>query len=120
MKCITVVVPLCLAIVANNAPSQVRSHSAPVSNGFSIPKEGFVPTADVAISIAEAVLVPVYGKERILSERPFRASLEGQIWFVTGTVPCRNPPPGAECPGGAAEVRISKKTGQILFMIHTM
>jgi hypothetical protein len=84
-----------------------------------IPKEGFVPSAEVALNIAEAVLNPVYGKELIISERPFKATLNGDVWMVIGSVPCDNPPPGAVCPGGSAEVRISKKTGQILYMSHS-
>ena len=81
-----------------------------------VPKGGFVPTATVAVAIAEAVLVPVYGKQQIDSERPFNAELSGDVWDVTGTVACN--PPGSICPGGAAEVKIAKKTGEILFMTH--
>lgn len=93
------------------AYSQVGS-----THGF-VPKEGFVPNETVALAVAEAVLIPVYGKNTINNERPFKAMLHGNIWVVTGTVPCDGPP-GAVCPGGAAEVRVSKKTGQILFMTH--
>jgi len=80
------------------------------------PKGGFVPTAAVAEAIAEAVLVPVYGKHQIDSERPLKAKLSGDVWDVNGTVACN--PPGSVCPGGAAEVKISKRTGEILFMTH--
>ena len=83
-----------------------------------VPPNGFVPTAETAIAVAEAVLIPVYGKDQIESERPFKAVLNENVWVVTGSVPCHNPPPGAECPGGAAEIKISKWTGQILFMTH--
>lgn len=81
-----------------------------------IPKDGFVPTAAVAEAIAEAVLIPVYGKQQIDSERPLKAKLSGNVWDVNGTVACN--PPGSICPGGAAEVKISKRTGEILFMTH--
>lgn len=81
-----------------------------------VPKDGFVPTPMVAVAVAEAVLVPVYGKQQIESERPFHAKLSGDVWNVSGTVACN--PPGSICPGGAAEVRISKRTGEILFMTH--
>ncbi|HZS57020.1 MAG TPA: NTF2 fold immunity protein [Bryobacteraceae bacterium] len=91
--------------------------AAKAANGY-VPLNGFVPTAETAIAVAEAVLQPVYGKEQIESERPFKAVLNGNVWVVTGSVPCHNPPPGAECPGGAAEIRISKRTGQVLFMTH--
>jgi hypothetical protein len=82
-----------------------------------VPKDGFVPNATVALAIADAVLTPVYGKKTVDSERPFKAALNGNVWTVTGSVPCDGPP-GAVCPGGAAEVRIYKRTGQILFMTH--
>ena len=87
------------------------------SNRGVVPKEGFVPNESVALAIAEAVLVPMYGKSVIDSDRPFKALLKGNIWTITGSVPCDGPP-GAVCPGGAAELRISKRTGQILFMTH--
>ena len=81
------------------------------------PKAGFVPNAETAVRIAEAVLIPVYGEKLILSERPFHATLEGDVWTVDGTLHC-----GAEketdCRGGTAEVKISKSSGQILHMIH--
>jgi hypothetical protein len=81
-----------------------------------IPKDGFVPDAATAVAVAEAVLVPVYGKDKILSERPFKAVLSGDKWIVTGSVPCDSP--NIPCPGGAGEVQISKKSGQILNMTH--
>ena len=96
----------------------VRAQRFDANRGY-IPKEGFVPNADVALAIAEAVLSPVYGMETIISERPFKVSLRANIWIITGSVPCDHPPQGAVCPGGVAEVRISKRTGQIVYMIHT-
>jgi hypothetical protein len=45
-----------------------------------VPKGGFVPTSTVAAAIAEAILVPVYGKQQIDSERPFKAELSGDVW----------------------------------------
>lgn len=70
--------------------------------------------------IAEAVLTPVYGAEMVASERPFKATLRGTVWVVKGSVPCEHPSSGAVCPGGAAEVRIAKKTGQIFYMTRDM
>ncbi len=105
---------LMLAIISNSSFAQSPGQGVPKSVS---PKDGFVPTAAVAIAIAEAVLVPVYGKEQITSERPFKAELSNGVWQVTGSVKCDGPP-GSICPGGAAEVKISKKTGQILFLTH--
>jgi hypothetical protein len=69
-----------------------------------------VPDSETAIRIAEKALIPVYGKKRIESERPFHATLEGAVWTVTGT-----------CEGlcGFALVRISRKSGRVLYMEHT-
>jgi hypothetical protein len=78
------------------------------------PKEGFIPNAETAVRVGEAVLIPVYGEKQIHDERPFKATLNGDVWTVEGTVPC----PSASCEGGAAVVKISKTSGQILFMMH--
>ena len=85
--------------------------------GF-VPPDGFVPNAATAKAIAEAVLIPIYKRDVVLSERPFKATLKANIWIVVGTVPCETSQRGAACPGGAAEIHISRKTGQILFLTH--
>jgi hypothetical protein len=81
------------------------------------PKEGFVPNAETAVRVGEAVLMPVYGEKTIVGERPFKATLQGDVWTVEGTLHCDGPP-GATCVGGTAVVKISKTSGQILFMLH--
>jgi hypothetical protein len=81
------------------------------------PKEGFVPNVETAVKVGEAVLMPVYGEEKILGERPFGAALQGDIWTVEGTLHCGGSP-GTLCEGGTAVVKISKTSGQILFMMH--
>ena len=43
------------------------------------PKEGYVPDSITAVKIGEAVLIPAYGKEKIESERPFKAVLENAL-----------------------------------------
>ncbi len=81
------------------------------------PKEGFVPNAETAVKVGEAVLMPVYGERTILDERPFKATRQGDVWTVEGTLNCGGPP-GTLCKGGTAVVKISKTSGQILFMMH--
>jgi hypothetical protein len=78
------------------------------------PKNGFVPDANTAVKIAEAVLIPVYGEKKISGERPFKATQQGDVWRVTGTLNCGAP----NCVGGTAVIRISKTTGEILFVGH--
>jgi hypothetical protein len=75
------------------------------------PKDGFVPDEKTAVRVAEAVLSPIYGEEKILSERPFSAKLKGDVWTVTGSLP-------EGMAGGVAEVKISKRTGEILGVTH--
>ncbi len=78
-----------------------------------MPPQGYVPTARIAIEIAAIVAEPIYGKSVLAHEQPLQARLEGDVWIVTGTLP-------AGYKGGTLECRISKRTGQILRMIHTL
>ena len=80
------------------------------------PKEGYVPDSTTAVKVAEAALIPVYGKRQIESEEPFNATLKDGVWIVRGTLPC--PDPQTVCKGGVAEVKISKDDARILSMIH--
>src|SRR5215469_10540523 len=65
------------------------------------PARGYVPDAATAVKIAEAVLIPVYGEEKIVSERPFKAKLDGDVWTVEGTLYCGDGKIGS-CLGGTA------------------
>jgi len=78
------------------------------------PKSGFVPDAETAVKVGEAVLMPVYGDRMIRDEEPFKAKREGDVWTVEGTLNCGAP----QCVGGTAVVKISKTSGEILFMAH--
>lgn len=75
------------------------------------PKNGYVPDEQTAISIAVAVWIPIYGKEHIESEKPYKATLKEGIWTVTGTLP-----EGFD--GGTAEAEISQESGCVLRIIH--
>jgi len=75
------------------------------------PKDGFVPNEKTAVRVAEAVLGAIYGEQQIASEQPFSAKLKGDVWTVTGSLP-------EGMAGGVAEVRISKRTGEILGVTH--
>jgi hypothetical protein len=81
-------------------------------NGY-IPKNGFIPDERTAVAIAEAILIPIYGKEQIDSERPLIAKLKNDIWTVTGSLP-----KGHDM-GGVAEVRLSKRNARVIFVEHT-
>jgi len=75
------------------------------------PREGFVPDEKTAIRVAEAVLSSIYSDERIQAQRPFSAKLERGVWVVTGHLP-----EGSD--GGVAEIKIDKKTCEVLHVTH--
>jgi len=84
------------------------------------PASGFVPDPKTAVAVAEAVLIPVYGREQIESERPFTATLKRDIWTIEGTLYCLDTKrvKTTDCLGGVAVVKISKSDGRILYMLH--
>jgi len=105
-----------LALLVGLPLGQNRQSNAPRG-----PSRGYVPDATTAVKIGEAVLVPVFGEKRIAAERPFHATLEGDVWSVEGTLYC---PDGTlstttqMCKGGTAVVKLSKTDARILFMMH--
>ena len=77
-----------------------------------IPKKGFVPDEKTAITVAEAVLIPIYGEKLIASERPFHAVLNGKgVSTVQGSLP-------DGWAGGVATVRLQRQDGRILYVMH--
>jgi hypothetical protein len=83
-------------------------------------KPRVVPDSVTAVDIAEAALIPVYGRKHIESERPFTATVSNGVWTVHGTLRCSDGKGGTTtiCVGGAAAVEISQKDGRILRMWH--
>ena len=106
--------------ITSNAPTvvnQVVSNEAVQNNGRSSnranykPKDGYVPDEQTAIAIAVAVWTPIYGKDEIEGEKPYKAKLKNGVWTVTGFLP-------ADANGGVAEADIAKDDGRILRVIH--
>ena len=99
------------------AVTQIVSNEATQNNGQITnranykPKDGYVPDEQTAIAIAVAVWTPIYGKEKIEGEKPYKAQLKNGVWTVTGSLP-----EGFD--GGVAEIDISKMDGRILRVIH--
>jgi hypothetical protein len=75
------------------------------------PKNGFVPNKQVAIQIAVAVWTPIYGKENIEKQMPYKAWLEDGIWRITGTLP-------QNVVGGVASAEIQKSDAKIVRISH--
>lgn len=77
------------------------------------PLSGYVPDAETAISIAKAVLAPIYGDAKINGEAPWHAGLSQGVWTVVGTF-------NGKGNGGEAIIQIDKETASIKFVGHTM
>jgi hypothetical protein len=75
------------------------------------PPTGYIPDKETALTVAIAVLTPIYGKELVDREQPFRVTEKKGVWVITGA-----PPPAL---GGVAEIHISRQTGEILFLMHS-
>jgi len=72
--------------------------------------DGYVPDEVTAIKIAEAVWLPIYGKE-IYDYQPFKAIIvKDSIWEVSGTI--------HSSLGGSPFAYIKKKDGKILDVYH--
>lgn len=76
------------------------------------PSDGLVPSREVAAQIAEAILVPLYGQERIRRQKPFKVNLSSGVWTVEGSYP----EPGK--PTGIAVVQLRQEDGQVLQVTH--
>ncbi len=76
-----------------------------------VPASGFVPNKETAMKIAEAVWLPIYGKEVLDHEKPFEATLEGDLWHVEGFLP-------EGWKGGVAEIEINKSDGKVSRVSH--
>lgn len=82
-----------------------------------VPSEGYVPTADVAIRIAECILCEIYGKENIEKEKPFSVNLENGVWIIEGNIPEIND--SIMTFRGQSYIEIKKSNGEILKLLHT-
>lgn len=70
----------------------------------------YVPTEEVAVKIAEAIWLPIYG-EKILKYKPYKATLKDKkVWIVTGTL--------SKGLGGTPYIEIQKSDCKILVVTH--
>jgi hypothetical protein len=94
-----------------SGPTYGKVYHLPLQYKGFIPKNGIVPDSVTAVKIAEAIWLPVYGKE-IYNEQPFTAKINNKgIWIVEGSLP-----EGAV--GGTAYAEIRKKDGKVIKINH--
>jgi hypothetical protein len=71
------------------------------------PTRDYVPNAECAVKVAEAIWLPIYGPD-IYKMRPYVAVLKGDsVWVVEGTLPKRTL-------GGTPYIEIRKSDCKIL------
>jgi hypothetical protein len=75
-----------------------------------------------AVRIAEKALAKIYGKDKIDSEKPFKAILSDGVWHVGGTLHCKdmNGNDTTVCVGGVAMADVRESDGKVLRTGHTM
>jgi hypothetical protein len=66
---------------------------------------------ETAVNIAETILFRFYGKDQIISERPYEIYLISGYWYISGTLP-------KGYFGGTFEIIFSSKNGQVIKLIH--
>ena len=78
------------------------------------PPAGFVPDEVTAVKVAEAIWLPLFGKD-IYESWPFTAKLIGDsVWVVEGTLP--SPRPGYVTIGAIPHAEIRKKDCRVLLV----
>ncbi len=64
------------------------------------------------ISYAEPILFKTYGKEEIISEKPYIISFKNGIWIMDGTLP------SPFTIGGTFHIEIKAKDGKVVKLVH--
>jgi hypothetical protein len=83
-------------------------------SGF-LPEEGFVPTPEIAVKIAETILSQIYGEKQIEEQKPFLVKMEDEVWIIHGNdVELRKHYEKF----GTVYMEISKRDGKILKVFH--
>ena len=109
-----VVLALCLTILFS---STCLGESGCNSQRSICPTNGFIPDESTAVDVAEAILIPIYGRKHVNSERPFTARLEENHWIVRGNL-AKPRHPGDIVVGGTMVAEIDKQSGRILAVYH--
>lgn len=82
-----------------------------ISQHMFVPKNGFVPDEATAKSIAETIVIPIYGEQAIKRQRPYIALLSNNVWTVTGSLP-------AGKIGGVFFIEVSKQDARVIRVTH--
>jgi hypothetical protein len=85
------------------------------------PKENYIPDSATAVSVAEAVLLPIFGEQHIERARPFSADLKDDVWQVYEEA-CKRAANGdvIACQNAGLELQLSKVNGRIVSMTRPL
>lgn len=70
-----------------------------------------IKNSSTAIAMAEPLLFDIFGKNQILTEKPYEVYLIDGYWYLSGTIP-------KGWKGGGFEIIISAKDGKIIRLTH--
>ena len=86
---------------------------------LSPPVLAVVPDEETAIHLAVKAMIPVFGKEAVAKNKPFKAVFVGEkptyeerVWHVDGTLPCKDQ--AISCRGGVLRAKINRVSGGIV------
>jgi len=98
-----------LVLTENTSKAIVRKA---LRNSHRIFLKGPSENYDQVINGAEVLLFKVYGRKRILNEKPYHCSSDEIWWHLYGDLPTGSL-------GGVFEVIIGKETKEVMKIIHT-
>ena len=98
-------------LVATENTSNARARKA-LKNNHRIFLKRPSENCDQVINGAELLLFKVYGRKRILNEKPYHCSSDEIWWHLYGDLPTASL-------GGVFEVIIGKETKDVMKIIHT-
>lgn len=116
LSSLLILIPLRVCDAAAGQDDSANALSVAEVKHTYMPKEGYVPDASTAIAIAVAVWGPIYGKDHIAGERPYKATLAGGVWTVEGSLP--RGLFGRMMKGGVAVAEIRKRDACVLRVSH--
>jgi len=108
-----IIIFLVIVIIFTIIPDEINNliELLPKETEGYTPSDGFIPDEKTAKKVAEAVWIPIYGRN-VLSQKTYKAILiDEKIWLVQGSL-------GFLKLGGTAYIEIDKYTGQILKLTH--
>lgn len=70
-----------------------------------------IKNSSTAIAVAEPILFNIFGKDQILTERPYEVYLIDGYWYLAGTIP-------KGWKGGSFEIILNAKDGKVIRLTH--